>query len=650
MTMPQRRSDSGRAGSGTTALWVGVVIVLWGAVLRLAAFDETLIEPDQSAILDAAFQTAHLRYFPAIGMKSSVGVMQTGIVPLLAAIPLFVVKRVIAVQWFLSALDVLALAWLYRAVRHTLGRWSAGVTGLLYATSPWVILYARTIWYQTLVATFATTAFAAVLVLLAQARRKPGILTLAMVSTTLMSMVHLAAAPWGVLLFVLYGVIAWRQRVWKAFWWGIGASAIIVLPYVLYLLRTSFGDVALMLKAGGEPTGLNTAAYRLSKELIAGAMIVANAHGDQWDRSVIAWDASTTLMLVLLGLSAVWAVGRTIKNPRSRPMLLFTVMWVLVVPSLFLFSSIHLQHFYLMMLFPAPYVLLGAWIGRCTANRASTVIARLWRFAGFVATALLVLIALWWSSLWIARIRLEAQGALQRPTRGWLMDRAAMVVAQYLQTEPDGQVIVLAQFEGEMSPFEWLRGYTQAAAVRVVPVNQGFLIPDKPVCYLLGPYVPADVLWPVASSVELRSDMEIPANPPWPFFCVAGPADHPAPLADWENGMSLLDTQITGELVPNGRLDIVHTWRYRDIKPGPYHFYNHLLVDGTFVAQVDGGSIPHWYWYDGDTLLTYFTLVLPAELPSGDYVLRTGVYTWPDLERVLRVTGEDGFETFVSQR
>ncbi|MDF1514499.1 MAG: hypothetical protein P1S60_11885, partial [Anaerolineae bacterium] len=149
-TPPQPQNRTARSKPNWTVSWIGVAILLLAAVLRLAAFDETEILPDQSAILDTAFQVAHLRYFPSVGMKSSAGVMQTGLVPLLAAFPLFFIKRVIAVQWFLSALDVLAVAWLYTAVRRTLGLRAAVISAWLYATSPWVVLYARTIWYQTL--------------------------------------------------------------------------------------------------------------------------------------------------------------------------------------------------------------------------------------------------------------------------------------------------------------------------------------------------------------------------------------------------------------------------------------------------------------------------------------------------------------------
>jgi len=648
--------------------WVAVGILLLGAVLRLAAFDETLIEPDQAAILGEAFEIAWLNYFPLIGMKSSVGVMQTGVTPLLAAIPLFFVKRSIAVQWFFSALDLLALAWLYRTVRSTLGRRAAWVAALLYATAPWIVLYARIIWYQSLVAAFATVAFGGVLILLSPSRKSYAVesamgkrdvqsqsvaLFLAMVSTTLMSMVHLAAAPWGVMLFVFYVVIAWRRRLWRAAGAGIVASLIITLPYLIYLFISSFADLLFILRAGGESQGLNTSAFRLSRELVSGAMIVANAHGDLWDRSVILWDSGPTLLLVLLGLALVWAVWRAVTSRRDRPWLFFALVWLLAVPSLFLFSGIHLQHFYLMMLFPAPFVLLGAWIEACARGVGAMVggtpwLTRLWRILGYLASVLLVLIAAWWASLWLVRIRLEAQGELQRHTRGWLMDRAAVTVAHYLDEEPEGQVIVLAQYERDMSPFEWLRGYIQRDGLRVVEIGRGFIIPAGPTCYLLGPGVSRNVLSPVAHMLVERPDMTIPANPPWPIFCKPASGEPPAALGQWENGMRLVDSAITGEFRAEGRLELVHTWVYRAIKPGPYHFYNHLLLDGELVAQIDGSGVLHWYWRDGDTLLTYFTLDLPAGLPPGDYVLRVGMYTWPDITRVLMVTGEDGYAIPIS--
>ncbi|MGC9468135.1 MAG: ArnT family glycosyltransferase [Anaerolineae bacterium] len=626
------------------------MLLLLGATLRLAAFDETLIEADQAAILDSAFQVAHLRYLPLIGMKSSVGVMQTGIVPLLAAIPLFAVKRIIAVQWFFSILDLLALAWLLQSVRRSFGKRAALVSGLLYAAAPWVVLYARTIWYQSLVSALATVAFAAFLVVLAHRRRWRTNLAVAIVATTMMSMVHLAAAPWGGLLVMLALVIAWRRRAWRAFLVGAGASLIIALPYLVHLVRSRFYDLRTMLQTGSQASGLNTAAFRLALELILGDKIIANAHGDLWDRSVVEWDTAPWIVLANLVISVLWALWRLVRSSSQRPQLAFAIAWAVGVPSLFLLSNVHLQHFYLMALYPAPFVLVGAWIQAQPSLRASERRFRALRILRIIAAGALFAVALWWSSLWLVRIRLESEGQLQRYTRGWLMDEAGATVATYLRHEPDGQVLVLYDYGGEMSAFEWLRGYAQSSRVRVIPVNKGMVVPQGPACYLLGPNVSPGTLAPVAGAVVERPEMTVPADPPWRFFCgTLGPTEL-KPEAVWTSGLSLLDTAIEGEFVPGGQLELVHRWHYRATNPAPYHFFNHLLLNDSMVAQIDGGSVPHWHWRDGDVLLTTFTLELPDELPSGSYELRVGMYSWPDLTLSHLVTGEDSYRVFATTR
>jgi hypothetical protein len=623
-----------------------LLILLLGATLRLAAFDETLIEPDQGSILDAAFHIAHFRYFPLTGMKSSVGVMQTGVIPLLAAIPLFVVKRIIAVQWFFSALDLLALAWLYRAVYRTIGKRAALVTALLYATAPWIILYARTIWYQTLIAGFSTVAFSSLMFIHTPKYAKPYHLPVTLISITMLSLVHLAAAPWGVIVFVYCIVIAWRRRQWRACLLGLGISGIITLPYLIYLSHTSFSDVAFILTASQTGSTVNTAAYRLTTELIAGSSVIANAHGDLWDRSIIKWPTASTAILSLLALALIWALVALIKRPDRRPQLLLTLVWLGAIPTLFLRSNVHLQHFYLMTVFPAPFVLLGAWLGDVTVRPSGAPFHTLRSVVTYVATGLVLVISLWWSSLWIVRIELEANGLLERQTRGWLMDQAGQRVDAYLNHNPSAQVVILADFGGEGSVFDWIIGYTQSQRVRIVPVNKGFLIPEQPTCYLIGPKVPETVLEPVISNVSLGYEDDPIDSHPWPLYC-GNPiksVDRSEPVASWENGMYLLATDTSESLNPGEPFLITHIWQVRALDPRPYHFYNHLLNGEELVSQIDDSSVPFWHWRDGDVLITHFSLPVPEALEPGLYTLQFGMYTWPEIQRVRLRAGSDGHQ------
>ena len=66
-----------------------------------------------------------------------------------------------------------------------------------------------------------------------------------------------------------------------------------------------------------------------------------------------------------------------------------------------------------------------------------------------------------------------------------------------------------------------------------------------------------------------------------------------------------------------------------------YHWTNQLFdAQGRRWAQADAAGYPARYWRRGDIVGYQFSLDLPGDLPSGDYVLRLGQYTFPDVATV----------------
>ena len=621
---------------------IAVLLLLLAALLRLAAFQEALVGADQSSILAAAADIAAGRDLPIVGMKSSVGVMQTPVVGYLAALPFALLPRVISIRWFFSALDLLALTLAYRAVSRTLGRTAGLVALLLLATNPWLVEFNRWIWYQTLIPTFATFAFAALVLLVGRPKNaSPALIPLAMVSATLMGLVHLASLPWAALLILVALTLAWKRRHAIAAIAGIAGCLIVSTPYALFLVRTRFADVRTILSNSSGPAGWNTSTYRLTLELLTGHQVLQTPRDPLWARSVLRLDA---LMVALLGLLALallatlLEIARSDRSPR-RDTLLLVLAWSLLAPTLFVRSSFHLQHFYLLFVFPAPFVLLGSALDRAFRN------GRLGRVAGTLALGLILLLTAWWSHLWLVRIGFEQQGRLRAPTRAWLMDAAADTVAGLLEADPDLEVIILTRFDSSgLSPFDWIRNALHSDRIRTVPVADGLIVPARATCYLVGPEPSADALAPIADRLRARPELALPASPPWPIYCTAARPTLPAPLATWENGLSLVASEHAGEFAPGGRLTLVHTWHYEARQRQEYHLFNHLLRDGELVAQIDGAGVPTRFWRDDDVLVTRFVLDLPAELTSGSYRLAAGTYTWPGIVRIPRTDGSDSYE------
>ena len=84
-----------------------------------------------------------------------------------------------------------------------------------------------------------------------------------------------------------------------------------------------------------------------------------------------------------------------------------------------------------------------------------------------------------------------------------------------------------------------------------------------------------------------------------------------------------------------------------DVTPArPYKVFLHLLAgDGRLVAQRDGepggGSRPTTGWAAGELVGDNHGLLLPADLPPGEYALRLGLYDASDPAARLPVAGED---------
>lgn len=82
--------------------------------------------------------------------------------------------------------------------------------------------------------------------------------------------------------------------------------------------------------------------------------------------------------------------------------------------------------------------------------------------------------------------------------------------------------------------------------------------------------------------------------------------------------------------------------RSRAVEPIPlhdlisdYHFFVHLL-DGEehLRSQHDGVPFPTASWHAGDLVLSRFVLPIPPDLPGGPYSIRTGLYTYPEIQEV----------------
>lgn len=105
------------------------------------------------------------------------------------------------------------------------------------------------------------------------------------------------------------------------------------------------------------------------------------------------------------------------------------------------------------------------------------------------------------------------------------------------------------------------------------------------------------------------------------------------------DGVELLGYDLHGDPVPGQQIEVKLYWQTYAPISNDYVIFVHLLrPDGTLVSQSDIPPLDRLYpttaWKVGTIFTHVATLAIPDDATPGDYHLLTGMYTYPDLQRM----------------
>lgn len=101
--------------------------------------------------------------------------------------------------------------------------------------------------------------------------------------------------------------------------------------------------------------------------------------------------------------------------------------------------------------------------------------------------------------------------------------------------------------------------------------------------------------------------------------------------ATFDGRFSLLGYDAPQSVLPGDLMTVTFYWMAREPDGRDYTVFVHLLDEaGQLVAQSDGqpraGTYPTSIWSAGERIVDEHVLVLPPDLPPGDYSIRVGLY------------------------
>lgn len=646
-----------------------LLLLVVGAYLRLYRLHTSPIWGDQSILYSIALDWVNWGKFPLAANKSSAGAMNPPLIEYLIALPLFVRKTVMAPLWFQAALSLTAVALIYFLAARLFNRTTGLLAAFFLALNPWAIYYSRLIWNPSLVPVFATLLLTAVLLYLTT-QKWPWFM-LAAAALALTTQLHLSALALLPVLAVIM-IVFWR-RLWPGNWRRalalfVGAALVFLLLYLPYLVferAVGFTDfkaltgvltgAQLSTQAHLEGTVVNAAAFFILLDLVTGSHFLAN-QVSAWQTAVPSLPGLMPMMRLLSVTAVLFATLSPLIWRRRHPgerlpppqvALVVGVVWVALPVLLYVRHSQYLQPYFFLYLLPPAILLLAAlW-------------AWLWSFVRRIRhpagrRIILALVALplllwggWQFAVYHTGLALaDAVDLWQRTTAGDIQ-QAVTYLQQLQAANPACSVTLLAEgYQHDSSPVGLVEPFLYPVDVRLAVVGRGFIMPGGCTLYAVTAVDPVAQWLLDRYGTGLAPLITLQGS--WDFYQVDGTAFASARVtqAAWQNGLELVDWQMGSDRRPGQTVPITLTWRITQGQPPltDIHFFTHLLdTTGTLVAQDDAAVVHPVYWRQGDFLVAQFAIVLPPDLPPGPYTLHTGMYTWPDIERVPLTTGETAF-------
>ncbi|MBF0630775.1 MAG: hypothetical protein HQL89_07255 [Magnetococcales bacterium] len=215
-------------------------LLTMAVLVRITFLDMIEFKEDEFNAIVLAWKQLTGSSLAQVGLKSSTGLYNPPFFVYLMTLPVAWTTDPRMVTLFVILLNLAGLFILYRLLRWAFSESCATLTTLLFASSPWAILYSRKIWAQDCLFPFMM-GLVAVLVSLSE-RYRPWKVWLTFLLLAIVTQLHMSAwfLPPAILLFMLRFRI---KPAWRDLAIGMAISFTLYLPYLQFHVQTGFQNI-----------------------------------------------------------------------------------------------------------------------------------------------------------------------------------------------------------------------------------------------------------------------------------------------------------------------------------------------------------------------------------------------------------------------
>ncbi|MCL5997096.1 MAG: glycosyltransferase family 39 protein [Chloroflexi bacterium] len=659
--MQHNTLDAPRVVRALQRWWPLAVIVLLAASLRLYALDLIDVRFDEASAPQFALSIAQGQWLKVAPFSGSVA-NHPPVYLYTLALPYLFTRDFLAIAVYRSLLDVLAVGLCWVLCERYFNRRVATLAALLFAVAPWAVYFSRNL------GIIQPPLFSVILLfglLEALQRRNPWGWALAGLGLALCAGSHLSAL-YLVPVTIVAVLLGWRTLRPLPALVGLLPLLLLAFVYLQYDASHDFGNVRALLGTTGGEAVVNLDALRTALWQSGGMHLSDLTDGAylQWLAQVPqAFDAIDTIQVFALIICIVLLAALCLRGLRRGnepwPVYGLLLAWWCIPVLLQLRHSKPIQMHYLLPLYPVPFILMGLGIDRALACAAQRTMARWTRTAVAVATLTVIAGIVAWQCLTVTRFagfveRYDtSNGGYGLPVRSALTVAEMAREARCTQAGCAALEDVIAVVPGGDPLVN-----EQATIMNVVLADMPHRFANSDAGLILRPDAAQYIFAPGTEQAMTtllrisnrgnvftqRVPIRVTGGGAYTYVRVAEPFTHDytaIAAAEWANGVAVLgyraehrdhlhlEVLLRVDRVPDAGVD--------------YHWFNHVLVNGQKVAQMDGGGIQPSNWRTGDVLLHWFDIPLPQPVPQPPYRVRIGAYLYPSLQNVpVTVTDAHG--------
>lgn len=602
------------------------ILLIVSAYLRLGDADIVEFKRDEANLSLLALEMGQDGVVPLLGIGSSIGFPNAPINVYLLAIPYTITTNPQVATQFVGLLNVIAVWMTYGIARRYTNLWIAFLIGMLFAVSPWSLVFSRKIWAQNMLLPFVIASVYTGVVGFIDGKRWGQWLHLPILAFT--GQIHYVA-------FVLIPAslfLIWqgRSRLTRVFWLSVIPTALVVLPYLIGLYRgdlLSLDAITSALRSGSDQadTGIKitTDALYGAGLLISGAEIHALAGSERFLDYLSTVPNSYPLLNVLsvvVFVSVCWLVFRAITRRDGRtPVDIALVIWLITPVLAFSISWTPYFIHYLIPIFPAVFLIIAfaghdLWIKLNKTRRRGFMVLSV----GTISVIIILQCVLWFALLDFVNNNATSDG-FGIPL-GYLMTVRDEIIEQV----DEGHVI--GRFEGQAIVFDseptvWNALLYDVDNVRfenrqtqVFPASETLVLSDR--CNI----IPDRIVFRMRENEGCYSlDQRFPNQLDLSTFTIIN-QDQPY---RFNNGVELIAYRFD-EYTSEVCVSIV--WQIMQRTDQDYMFALPFFdADGNRLLNADGLSWFGRYWREGDTVIREFCVPSPeAEVRA----FTIGMYTY----------------------